>query len=292
MTNPLDTLLNSYSDKITDVYEEFIYEFETKGLQWAWMLRKEFFHIPADKKILPFFVSLPLLTYTRINLSKSNDEIQEHLAELKKKYETLPEFQGRELPEVPTIRHYLDQHFMVYPDDKIEFKISYYHHTLVHQTGLIKDLKFDMDDITKAKVKMTPGEMLTVTIKLVEKGQQRLEEEYKAFINEADTYLAEKISTESVTEKIKTLPEEIQKERMKLFGYKGDEELSQVQWDVKKLPATDIVVVEEMVNAMIRPELTNEQVLAQENCMRIVNLNKMVDWLSRPYGGGTETDYR
>src|SRR5690606_36352583 len=115
-----------YQDRISEVYEDFLYEFEGKGIQWALMIRKEFFHVPPEKSQLPFIVSLPLLTYTRINLSLNDDEINQQLEELKKKYETLPEFQGRELPKFPTMRDYLDQFFSVYGDDEVEFTIKYY----------------------------------------------------------------------------------------------------------------------------------------------------------------------
>jgi hypothetical protein len=282
-----------YGDRISEVYEDFIYEFETKGLQWAWMVRKEFFQIPEDKKILPFFISLPLLTYTRIQMAKSKNEIEQELAELKKKYETLPEFQGREMPQVPTIRDVMDQYFMVYPDDEIEFKISYYHHTLVQQQGLIKDLKFNIDDVVKnKKVRVSTGDLLTVTIKLINKGNQRFEEEYKAFLNEPETFVDEKINIVANQEKIKSLPIEVLEERKILFGYDKNTKIEEVEWDIKKLPAQDVVVLEEMVNALLKPHLTNEQILAQSQCLRMVNLDKMVDWLNRSYGGGTEEDYR
>lgn len=285
--------LLGYSDRISEVYEDFLLDYETKGLQWAWMIRKEFFHIPEDKKNLPMVISLPLLTYTRINIMLSREEIEKQIEELKKKYATLPEFQGRELPTIPTIRDYLDQFFSVYGDDEIEFKISYYHHTLVKITGKVNEIKFNMDDVVKnPKVRVVATDMVAVTIKLLKKGEQRLEEEYKAFINEANEYVKEKLSSEVIKEKFKNLPLEVLNQRKELFKIDPNLPEDQVVWDADKLNISEIVALEETINAAANPELTNEQVKAQDNCMRLVNLTKMVDWLTRPYAGGTEEDYR
>lgn len=286
MNELLGNLLGKYNDKVSEVYEDFIYEFETKGLQWAWMMRPEFFSVPADKTIFPFVFSLPLLTYTRINLSKSKDEINKTIEELKQKYATLPELQGREIPEIPCARDLLDQYFLVYQDDEIEFKISYQHHVLVHCSGYIKDIKFDLKLLTQAKVRIMAGDLMTVTIKLIKKGQQRLDDEAKSYINEAEAFVEEKLNDLLVI-KLNALPEEVKNMRMQLLKINSLEEAH-----VDLLPSDEIVVLEEMVNALGNPECTNEQVLAQVNCMRMVNLEKMKDWINRPYGGGTETDYR
>lgn len=285
--------LLGYSDRISEVYEDFLLDYETKGLQWAWMIRKEFFMIPADKKILPMLISLPLLTYTRINIMLSKAEVEKQIEELKKKYATLPEFQGRELPTLPTIRDYLDQFFSVYGDDEIEFKISYYHHTLVHVTGKVNEIKFNIDDVVNnPKVRVVASDMVSVTIKLLNKGEQRLEEEYKAFIGEANEFVKEKLNPEVVKNKFKDLPSEILNQRKELFKIDPATPEDQVVWDVEKLNISEIVALEETVNAAANPELTNDQVKAQVNCMRLINLVKMVDWLTRPYAGGTEQDYR
>lgn len=285
--------LLGYSDRISEVYEDFLLDFETKGLQWAWMIRKEFFMIPEDKKILPMVISLPLLTYTRINIMMSKEEIEKQIDELKKKYATLPEFQGRDLPSIPTIRDYLDQFFSVFGDDEVEFKISYYHHTLVCLTGKVNEIKFNMDDVVNnSKVKVVASDMVAVTVKLLNKGSQRLEEEYKAFIGEANEFVKEKLSPEVVKNKFKDLPAEILNQRKELFKIDSKIPEDQVFWDVDQLNISEIVALEETINAAANPELTNNQVLAQVNCMRLVNLTKMVDWLTRPYAGGTEQDYR
>lgn len=286
MSNLLGNLLGKYSDKVSEVYEDFVYEFETKGLQWAWMMRPEFSMVPEDKRVFPFVFSLPLLTYTRINLSKSKEELDKTIAELKLKYETLPELQGRDLPEMPSIRDLLDQYFLIYQDDEIEFKISYLNYTLVHCSGLIKDIKFDMHDLTKAKVRIMPGELMTVTIKLINKGEQRYDDEERAFINEGDNFADAKLN-ELLQAKLYALPLDIQEKRKELLNVT---DLSTAT--IENLPSTEVVVLEEMINAIGNELISNEHVLAQVNCLRMVNLDKMKDWLTRPYAGGTETDYR
>lgn len=286
MSNLLGNLLGKYSDKVSEVYEDFIYEFETKGLQWAWMMRPEFSMVPEDKRVFPFVFSLPLLTYTRINLSKSKEELDKTIAELKLKYETLPELQGRDLPEMPSIRDLLDQYFLIYQDDEIEFKISYLNYTLVHCSGLIKDIKFDMHDLTKAKVRIMPGELMTVTIKLINKGEQRYDDEERAFINEGDNFADAKLN-ELLQAKLYALPLDMQEKRKELLKVT---DLSSAT--IKNLPSTEVVVLEEMINAIGNELISNEHVLSQVDCLRMVNLDKMKDWLTRPYAGGTETDYR
>lgn len=283
-----------YQDRVSEVYEDFIYEYEGRGLQWAWMIRKEFFHVPPEKQQLPFVVSLPLLTYTRINLSLSEEEINAQIVELKKKYETLPEFQGRELPTRPTIRDYLDQFFTVYGDDEIEFTIKYYHHTLVKVQGLIKDIRFNIQDIVaNPKVRITPGEMVSVVIRLVNKGEQRELEEYKAFINEPEVFVQEKLTAEVIAQKFKYLSPAKLQERKELFGYDKNTPQEEVVWDVAKLQLGEVVGLEEVLNAAAQEKFSNVEVLKQAtDAYRLINLQKMVEWLTRPYAGGTEKDYR
>lgn len=270
----LDDLFGKYTDKITEVYEDFMYEFESKGLQWGLMMRPEFFAVPADKSVVPFVLSLPLLTYSRINLALTKEEVSKSLAELKKKYETLPEFQGRELPKVPTIRDVLDQYFLVYPDDEVDFKITYFHKTLVHLQGKISDIKFNIKDLTHNKsIRVGIGDLMTVSITLLKKGEQRTDDEKTAYIGEGDLYV-DNVLTARLQEKLSSLPEEVKTKRLELFSDMENPSLSD-------LPSTEVVVLDEMITALANPDYTNEQVLAQTNCMRGVNLDKMTDWLKR-----------
>lgn len=282
----LTNLLGVYTDKVSQVYDDFIYEFEGKGIQWAWMMRPEFLGVPEDKRVFPFAFAIPHLTHTRVNLIKSDAEIAQMMAELKQKYETMPEFQGRELPTMPSMRDVMDQYFMVFIDDEVEFKISYHHYTLVHQTGKLGELKFDLYDLTRAKVRIMPGDLMTVTIKLITKGQQRRQYEANSYIEEADTFAEEKLQP-LLLKKLAELSPEKKQERMNLFP---DTKIEDVK--ISQLPTDDVVVLEEMIHALGNEDLTNEQVLSQVNCMRVVSLEKMKDWLNRPFGGGTEEDFR
>lgn len=281
----LADLLGKNPDKYTEVYDEFLYEFETKGLQWAWMMRPEFFNVPEEKRMFAFGFSLPILTYTRINLSKSKEEINLMLEDLKTKYATLPEFQGRPLPSYPTSRDLLDQFFLVFLDDEIEFKINYHQYTLVHQQGLIKDLVFDLHEIVKnQKVRIGAGDMVTVTIKLLKKGLQRREDEANSYFEEGDLYV-EEVLTKLLEKNWVSLTQEQQQERLSLFKNSNP--------TIDNIPYEDVVEKEEFINLLTNQEFSAEQInkLMKPN-MRIINLIKMKNWLSRPFGGGTEIDYR
>ena len=271
----LEDLFGKYSDKVSETYNEFMDAYLNQGLTWAWMMRKEFFSYDKTKD-LPFVFCLPLLTHSRIQLARSEEEINQELKELKKKYQSIPELQGRQIPEVPTIRDLLDQYFLIYQDDEIEWTIKFSYKTLIHKKGLIKDLVVNMNELLNSKVYIQAGDMVNVNIKLIKKGNQRTSEEKKAFIDESDAFVENVLIP-----KFKSINLENRKE---LFN----KPLDKVALD--DLETREVVALEDMIYALSQNEWENEKVISQRKSLRLLSLDKMQDWIVRPNAGGYDEE--
>lgn len=298
----LESLFGKYTDTISDVYEDLMHEYQTKGLKWGLMLTPQFFTMSStidlinkDEKLkneifekmklqkedcsiekvlgeLPFLMSLPT-THSRIKLGYTKEQFEEAISKLKEEFAKVPELQGRKHPEMVGIREVLDQYFYVYHDDLVEFSISYGHKTIVKKQGHLGKLTFQIKDLTNnPQLRLKQGDMVTVKIVLLEKGEQRIEEEKKAFIGEADFYFDGVLSA-LFSVQYELMNQELKEKRFELIG---SNDLSQNNFN-----NTDVVVIEEMVNALQNSDLTNEQVLAQAKCMRMIGLQKMREWLNR-----------
>lgn len=298
----LESLFGKYSDTISDVYEDLLHEYQTKGLKWGLMLTPQFFTISStidlinkDEKLkneifekmklqkedcsvekvlgeLPFLMSLPT-THSRIKLGYTKEQFEEAISKLKEEFAKVPELQGRKNPEMVGIREVLDQYFYVYHDDLVEFSISYGHKTIVKKQGHLGKLTFQIKDLTNnPQLRLKQGDMVTVKIVLLEKGEQRIEEEKKAFIGDADLYFDGVLSA-LFSVQYELMNQELKDKRLELIK---SNDLSQNNFN-----NTDVVVIEEMVNALQNSDLTNEQVLAQVKCMRMIGLQKMTEWLNR-----------
>lgn len=270
----LEDLFGKYSDKVSETYNEFLEAYQSSGLTWAWMMRREFFGIEKTKEI-PFVFCLPLLTHSRVQLARSEDEINKDLAELKKKYQSIPELQGRPIPEVPTIRDLLDQYFLIYQDDEIEWTIKYSYKTLIHKKGLIKDLFFNMNELLN-QIQVNQGDMVNVNIKLINKGNQRKDEEKKSFIDDSDYFVKTVLEP-----KFKKL--DLSK-RLEIFN----KPIESIELD--DLKTKEVVAIEDMIYALGQDEWDNEKILAQRKSMRLLSLDKMQDWIVRPNAGGYDEE--
>ena len=206
----LEALFGKYNDTVSEVYEDLIHEYKNKGLKWGLMLTPQFFAIGSaidmiknskefqeseagklnkDPAELPFLMSLPTSTHSRIKLGYTKEQFEEAISKLKEEFAKVPELQGRKDPEMVGIREVLDQYFYVYHDDIVEFSIMYGYKTIMKKEGQIGNITFNIKELThNPNLKLKQGDMVTVKIILLEKGEQRLEEEKRAFIGEADSY--------------------------------------------------------------------------------------------------------